>query len=104
MDRGTFHSLARHLKRRITLSRPVSVVTCKLSRGLSGDCTRKTGWYLIRVACDLGTEEAVGTLLHEYSHALSWGLDGHNDHGEYFTLANATVWGEYLVWLKEQGG
>ena len=45
------------------------------------------------------TDAALGVLLHEYSHALAWGMDV-DDHGEWFEAARGKVFEAYLHWLK----
>jgi hypothetical protein len=102
IDCRKFHSLGHRLRRELPLELPLSIRLQKLPRGAVGECDRHKDRFAIRIAKDLDTEEALGTLLHEAAHALAWGLDGVDDHGMYFCMANRTVWGIYMEWLKER--
>ena len=103
MDRARFHSMARFLKKKRQFVEPLHTLIKKVPRRRDGDCTYDGTRYMIRVAPYLDTNEAIGTLLHEMAHAVSWGLDGPDetdDHGDFFKHAERTVWGWYLDWLR----
>jgi hypothetical protein len=101
MDAKKVHSLGVHLRRTVPLLLPVSI---RLVRRLAdrGDCNEVAGRYLIRVRRELDTNEGFGTLLHEFAHAAAYGLDGEEDHGEFFQEARGVVFGAYLDWLKRE--
>ena len=77
----------------------VKVRRCALPEGCSGDCslvTPKKGapYYSVRVNRSLSEDAQTLILLHEWSHALSWGSESHRirHHGPEFGIAYARAW------------
>jgi len=92
--RRAVHPLARYLRRTCPSDRPVHVRVCRC-RLVYGDCERAATAYRIRVNDDQDVDSAVGTLLHEWAHALSYGLDGDEEHGAFFEAAERLVFEAY---------
>ncbi len=87
MDRRRVHELHRSLRKRFPLSGGVALRIVQFSRRQKrqGDCLRIGESYRIRIDADLTYDEALGVLLHEWAHVLSYGMDGEDDdHGELF--------------------
>ena len=101
MDIARFHSLGRHLRATLPTPLPVSIRLHPFparERAL-GDCDKVDGRFRLRAEKGLETEQALGVLLHEYAHAMTWGLDS-EDHGEWFQEARRVCFQAYLRWLR----
>ena len=101
MDRRRIHAIARHLRGALPHDLPVRVRLVPSPRRAPqhGDCTRSDNRYMLTITLHLPTDAAVGVLLHEWAHVISWGLDGDDDHGEMFCEARRVVFDAYLEWL-----
>jgi len=103
MDRPRFHSLARYLKRKLPCGdlvdvRVVSVPPRDLAGGNVAFSARR-GRFRICIEKGASTNNAIGMLLHEFSHILAWELDLDDESGSWIACAQKTVWGWYLEWL-----
>jgi len=103
MKQRRLRSLMRYLRQLLPFRLPVRLrLTSRISIQFWGDCDLRGHAFHIRVSDHLTEEAAVGVLLHEAAHALSWGLDGDEDHGEFFKVARTTVFNAYLDWLRKE--
>lgn len=96
-QRRKLFSLARRLRRELYSKVAVRMLPVRAD----GDCSKQSKGFRIRIAPQLEYRQAVGTLLHEFAHVLSWGLDGDEPHGEFFKEARSKAFDVYLGWRRE---
>jgi len=65
-----------------------------------GACNWTGQRYTIQLHNMQDTQAAIGVLVHEYAHALSWGMDADEPHGEMFKEALRVSFSSYTEWLK----
>lgn len=108
MDTAPLHSLAKHLRASLPIELPVRVRLIDGSRRnpTLGQCTCSGNRYSITISRHLPLRFAIGVLIHEFCHALTWGLDGDeptDDHGEMFREGRRHVFNSYMEWRNNGG-
>lgn len=93
-----YRRVLKFLKAEFPAEFPVSIRRLKLSHKLDGDCLLMADHYRIRINRNLSEKEAIETLIHEYSHVISWNRCA--------TDCHCTEWGKaysrvYRKFLKE---
>jgi hypothetical protein len=69
------HDLFCELRDRLKRAYPdlvVSVLRCRVPRGIGGDCVRIAGDFRIRVSSGVSIQEQLDTLVHEWAHVVAW--------------------------------
>lgn len=103
MDGARVRSLVNHLRGAVPVGAPVSV-RFRTVANQQGGCSWSGRRYSINVSRNLDTQAALGCAVHEWAHAVAWGLDGDDPHGEMFREALRVVFGAYVDWLGGDGG
>jgi hypothetical protein len=86
-----FAAAVRNLRSECLTLFPVRVRRCAVSKELFGDCGFRNKQYYIRVDQNMDEESQVLILIHEWAHAMSWGVKDDN-HGPYFGVAYAQAY------------
>jgi hypothetical protein len=79
----------------------VHVRTCRVRRGIMGECQRKEDRFIIRIAKGLSHQAAADTIVHEFAHADSW-LEWENteQHGPLWGVSHAKMYRVYERWIS----
>lgn len=103
MQYTNFLDLLRYLKINLKLSYPVQVRRVKLRKDLDGDCKLKNGKFFIRVKKDLFENQAIETIIHEFSHCLNWNKNLNKDeiHDDDWGKAYSVVYRKFLEWNEK---
>ena len=92
-----FNSLSRFLKQNLPINKQISVRRLKLKH-FDGECEYKNNRFIIRIDSTLPEIHAIDVLVHEFSHAISWGVE-EDYHGPKWGKAYSFVYRKYLEWL-----
>lgn len=95
--------LARWLATRLPASLPVRLQLCRKLNAY-GDCSERSGVLRVRVRSTEPYHICEGTLLHEFAHAISWGMDDDEPHGEFFGEARRNCFDALIEYRRNNAG
>jgi len=91
-----YYELSRYLKTNLPIKYKVVVRRLPLNK-IDGDCLLFNKKFIVRINNKLSEELAMETLIHEFSHCLSYHCKG-NDHGPEWGKAYSKTYREFLKW------
>lgn len=101
MTYNNYMELVKYLKSRLPLSHPIKVKRVNIRKDYDGDCQFKQGIFIIRIQKTLTENSAIDTVIHEFSHVLSWHKE-ENIHGPIWGKAYSKVYNKFLEWQNEK--
>lgn len=100
MQYTNFNKVLAFLRKELPFSYPIKIKRTKMPVGIDGDCCFKNNIFLIRIEKNLPENYAIDIMLHEMSHALSWG-DKPEMHDNEWGISFSIVYRKFLEWLDE---
>lgn len=91
-----YRKVLNFLKAEFPADFPVSIRRLKLSNRLDGDCLLMEDHYRIRINRALSENEAIDTLIHEYSHVLAWNRCNTDYHCNEWGKAYSRIYRKFL--------
>jgi hypothetical protein len=95
------HRLANFIRKSSPTIFKVRTRSFSIKKYRQGDCAKNNDeTFRITIEKTLDILLQQGVLLHEWAHTISWGLDGEDEHGEFFKAAINRAMDLWMDWLE----